>query len=84
MKMKITKSFVDSEMLRVLESCCSWLTQSGQDITATMPDFGEHVDINTFSQILEMDEESHDFSMPLVVNFFEQADETFEKMDAAL
>ncbi|KAK1750034.1 signal transduction histidine kinase [Echria macrotheca] len=49
-----------------------------------MPDFGDHVDDNTFSQILEMDEESHDFSMPLVYNFFEQADETFDKMELAL
>jgi len=46
--------------------------------------FGEHVDDATFSQILEMDEESHDFSLPLVINFFEQADETFEKMDVAM
>lgn len=49
-----------------------------------MPDFGDHVDINTFSQILEMDEDDHDFSMPLVLNFFEQATETFQKMDDAL
>jgi osomolarity two-component system phosphorelay intermediate protein YPD1 len=49
-----------------------------------MPDFGDHVDDNTFSQILEMDEDAHDFSLPLVVNFFEQADETFEKMEVAL
>ena len=49
-----------------------------------MVDFGDHVDDATFSQILEMDEDSHDFSMPLVINFFEQADETFEQMDAAV
>jgi osomolarity two-component system phosphorelay intermediate protein YPD1 len=49
-----------------------------------MIDFGDHVDDATFSQILEMDEDSHDFSMPLVINFFEQADETFEQMDAAV
>jgi len=47
-------------------------------------DFGEHVDLATFNQILEMDEEAHDFSKPLVDNFFEQAEETFENMDAAL
>jgi len=47
-------------------------------------EFGDHVDTNTFSQILEMDEDSHDFSMPLVINFFEQADETFDNMDKAL
>lgn len=40
----------------------------------------------TFSQILEMDEDEteRDFSKPLVLGFFEQAEETFEKMDAAL
>jgi len=57
------------------------------DYTDTMSNavqFGEHVDDATFSQILEMDEDSHDFSLPLVINFFEQADETFEKMDVAM
>jgi osomolarity two-component system, phosphorelay intermediate protein YPD1 len=51
-----------------------------------MPDFGEHVDKAIFSQILEMDdsEDERDFSAPLVLNFFEQATETFDKMDAAL
>ncbi|KAK4194748.1 signal transduction histidine kinase [Triangularia verruculosa] len=51
-----------------------------------MPDFGDHVDNGIFSQILEMDESDHDrdFSEPLVFNFFEQAQETFVKMDAAL
>lgn len=49
-----------------------------------MAEFGDHVDDATFSQILEMDEDSHDFSMPLVINFFEQADETFAQMDAAV
>ncbi|KAL2139536.1 hypothetical protein VTI28DRAFT_5072 [Corynascus sepedonium] len=51
-----------------------------------MPDFGDHVDDAIFGQILEMDEseEERDFSAPLVFNFFEQANETFEKMDTAL
>lgn len=50
------------------------------------PDFGDHVDNTIFSQILEMDEseDERDFSEPLVLNFFEQADETFVKMDTAL
>ncbi|CAP70655.1 uncharacterized protein PODANS_3_7200 [Podospora anserina S mat+] len=53
---------------------------------ANMPDFGDHVDNAIFSQILEMDESDHerDFSEPLVINFFEQAQDTFEKMDQAL
>ncbi|KAK3985571.1 putative multistep phosphorelay regulator [Cladorrhinum sp. PSN332] len=51
-----------------------------------MPDFGDHVDNGIFSQILEMDESDNDrdFSMPLVLNFFEQTAETFNKMDKAL
>lgn len=51
-----------------------------------MAEFGDHVDNAIFSQILEMDdsEVDRDFSAPLVINFFEQARETFEKMDAAL
>ncbi|KAK3321027.1 signal transduction histidine kinase [Cercophora scortea] len=53
---------------------------------ASMPDFGDHVDNGIFSQILEMDESEgeRDFSEPLVTNFFEQAEETFVKMDRAL
>lgn len=51
-----------------------------------MPDFGDNVDAATFSQILEMDEDEveREFSKPLVFNFFEQVEETFEKMDNAL
>ncbi|KAK3371693.1 signal transduction histidine kinase [Lasiosphaeria ovina] len=51
-----------------------------------MPDFGDHVDNTIFSQILEMDESEadRDFSGPLVLNFFEQAIETFQKMEDAL
>ncbi|KAJ8131058.1 hypothetical protein O1611_g2566 [Lasiodiplodia mahajangana] len=51
-----------------------------------MPDLGDSVDILTFSQILEMDdsEEDREFSKSIVYGFFEQAEETFEKMDSAL
>jgi osomolarity two-component system phosphorelay intermediate protein YPD1 len=51
-----------------------------------LPDFGDHVDDQIFSQILEMDEDQsdRDFSAPLVFGFFEQAHETFEKMQDAL
>jgi len=53
---------------------------------APPPSFGDHVDDATFSQILEMDEneEDRDFSEPLVFNFFDQATETFEKMEVSL
>lgn len=51
-----------------------------------MPDFGDHVDDSIFSQILEMDEskEERDFSAPLVFGFFDQASETFKKMELHL
>ncbi|VUC38163.1 unnamed protein product [Clonostachys rosea] len=43
------------------------------------------VDLNTFNQILEMDEpDDHEFSTSIVFGFFEQAQETFDSMDAAL
>ncbi|KAI1368952.1 histidine-phosphotransfer domain, HPT domain-containing protein [Xylaria arbuscula] len=49
-------------------------------------DLGDAIDIGTFSQILEMDdsEEEREFSKSIVYGFFEQAEETFEKMDTAL
>lgn len=51
-----------------------------------MPDLGDSIDILTFSQILEMDdsEEDREFSTSIVQGFFEQAEETFDKMDTAL
>lgn len=50
-----------------------------------MPDFGDHVDKAIFDQILEMDDgDDHEFSKELVYNFFDQASETFTKMDSKL
>ncbi|KAI0406279.1 hpt domain-containing protein [Xylaria palmicola] len=51
-----------------------------------MPDLGDNIDILTFGQILEMDdsEEDREFSRSIVFGFFEQAEETFGKMDVAL
>ncbi|KAK4221213.1 signal transduction histidine kinase [Podospora fimiseda] len=62
------------------------MSRLDDDVIYDMPDFGDHVDNGIFSQILEMDESDsdRDFSMPLVSNFFEQASETFIKMDKAL
>jgi len=53
---------------------------------ASLSPFGDHVDDAIFGQILEMDdnEDERDFSDPLVSNFFEQASDTFDKMQAAL
>ncbi|KAJ1338210.1 osomolarity two-component system, phosphorelay intermediate protein YPD1 [Microdochium nivale] len=51
-----------------------------------LPDFGDAIDMDTFGQILEMDdsEDDRDFSQNIVFDFFEQAQDTFGKMDAAL
>lgn len=46
---------------------------------------GDGVDLNTFNQILEMDEPGdNEFSSSIVFGFFEQAEETFSSMDSAL
>lgn len=45
----------------------------------------ELIDMSTFEQLLDMDdEEDHEFSYSIVVNYFEQAEATFKDMDAAL
>lgn len=51
-----------------------------------MADLGDSVDMAAFSQILEMDEdeEAREFSKPLVMNWLEQAEETFVKITNAI
>jgi len=51
-----------------------------------LPDMGDSIDTLTFEQILEMDddEEEREFSKSIVFGFFEQAEQTFVKMDKAL
>ena len=45
----------------------------------------ELIDMNTFDQLLDMDdEEDHEFSYSIVLNYFEQAEQTFTDMDDAL
>lgn len=61
---------------------------SGHD-TATMLAELERtglIDTQTFSQILEMDddEEERDFSKSIVFDFFDQAKQTFDNMDTAV
>lgn len=47
--------------------------------------FGDGVDVNTFNQILEMDDtDEREFSSALVFDFFTQAEDTFSSMDNAL
>lgn len=47
---------------------------------------GDSIDISTFEQILEMDddEDEREFSKSIVYDFFQQAESTFNKMDANL
>ncbi|KAF5008295.1 hypothetical protein FDECE_5433 [Fusarium decemcellulare] len=46
---------------------------------------GDGVDMNTFSQILEMDEPGdHEFSSSIVFGFFDQAEETFKEIEDKL
>ncbi|KAI7857869.1 signal transduction histidine kinase [Circinella umbellata] len=45
----------------------------------------ELIDYNTFDQLLDMDDdEDHEFSYSIVLNYFEQAEQTFTDMDDAL
>lgn len=69
----------------ILDLTQKWCLQNDEGST-TLPELGDNVDMTTFSQILEMDEDEseREFSKPLVFNFFEQVEETFEKMDTAL
>jgi len=55
----------------------------GTQDDSTEFDFGDNVDIATFEQILDMDEEPGDreFSQGIVFDFFSQAEQTFEAMD---
>ncbi|KAE8131746.1 signal transduction histidine kinase [Aspergillus pseudotamarii] len=51
-----------------------------------LSDMTDIIDQNTFEQILEMDDEDEDrdFSKGIVFGFFDQAEQTFEKMETAL
>ncbi|KAG1139806.1 hypothetical protein G6F37_010961 [Rhizopus arrhizus] len=43
------------------------------------------IDMSTFDQLLDMDDEDdHEFSYSIVLNYFEQAETTFKDMDEAL
>lgn len=43
------------------------------------------IDMTTFDQLLDMDDEDdHEFSYSIVLNYFEQAEATFKDMDKAL
>ncbi|KID90630.1 Signal transduction histidine kinase, phosphotransfer (Hpt) domain protein, partial [Metarhizium majus ARSEF 297] len=58
--------------------------KTGADGSAEL-NFGDAIDMNTFDQILEMDDPGNDdFSSSIVFGFFTQAQETFDNMDTAL
>ncbi|KAL8793574.1 MAG: hypothetical protein Q9195_003837 [Heterodermia aff. obscurata] len=65
-------------------------SESAEDRSETgsvgLSDLGDSIDIATFEQILEMDddEEEREFSKGIVFGFFDQAEQTFEGMDKAL
>lgn len=56
---------------------------SAPDVSNVLPP--EIIDMDTFCQLLEMDDEDdREFSKEIVWNFFEQANTTFKEMDDAL
>ncbi|KAI5285490.1 hypothetical protein KEM55_000639, partial [Ascosphaera atra] len=56
----------------------------GDELTADLSMFDDKIDQSTFEQILEMDDDSErEFSKGIVYGFFEQAESTFTKMEAA-
>lgn len=53
--------------------------------TMILPEAGDSLDVVTFGQILEMDDEDdRDFSRSIVLEFFTQAESTFNNMDSCL
>lgn len=59
------------------------MTEESYDDTS---DWGDNVDMALFDQILDMDDDEDDrtFTKGLVFGFLEQAEQTFDKMDAAV
>ena len=56
-----------------------------KDGPPTLSEMGESIDMSTFEQILEMDDDDdRDFSKGIVYGFFDQAESTFDKMGKAL
>ena len=61
-------------------------TQQSEEGSVGVPEFGDSIDTATFEQILEMDddEEEREFSKSIVYDLFQQAESTFQKMDASV
>lgn len=66
-----------------IRSFIDFADMPGTQDDSTEVDFGDNVDMATFEQILDMDEEPGDreFSQGIVFDFFSQAEQTFEAMD---
>ena len=72
------------EALRGASTLSSWNDQAGSDEGFDL-NLGDGIDVNTFNQILEMDDsDDRDFSSSIVFDFFTQAEDTFKSMNDAL
>lgn len=63
------------------------LTEHPKVLTARAQEsLGDHLDMQTFEQILEMDndEDDREFSRSIVYGFFEQAETSFAEMEEAM
>ncbi|CAZ84427.1 unnamed protein product [Tuber melanosporum] len=77
MPSKDTGTTTTKETAAVAESE-SYQSERARPDSNVDPDF---IDLSTFEQILEMDDdEDHEFSRTIVFGFMEQAEETFKKM----
>ncbi|KAL1958161.1 hypothetical protein VTO42DRAFT_5016 [Malbranchea cinnamomea] len=60
-------------------------SESADDPITDLSPFEDTVDLSTFEQILEMDDDdSREFSRSIVYGYFEQAESTFSKMEEAI
>ncbi|KAJ3747059.1 histidine-phosphotransfer domain HPT domain-containing protein [Lentinula detonsa] len=58
---------------------------SDTEVETSSPDQDEIINMSIFNQILELDEDdTHDFSREMVEEYYTQAAQTFDDMDAAL
>ena len=60
---------------------CARMSAATDDVSKLPRDV---IDVDVFEQLLDMDEDGREFSQSLVWNYFEQAEQTFVKMEEAL
>lgn len=75
-----------SKHYMIIHSILLTVRSQSENGSIGLPDFGDSIDVPTFEQILEMDddEDERDFSKSIVYGFFDQAEVTFRKMDMSL